>query len=206
MRYPKLSNAELARLLEGAQTLEADSHGPKVFRLRDGSFLKLFRRKRLLSSAFWAPYSQRFCDNAARLQQLGIPTLTPERLFQLESPTLTAVHYRPLAGLTLKQLSEQPGFDWQSLLPALVDLIRRLHALGIYFRSLHLGNIVQTPEGMLGLIDISDMRFYRRALGPALARRNLGHFQRYLRRQALEHSFPFDALRTALAHRGPGRS
>jgi hypothetical protein len=35
--------------------------------LADGSYLKLFRRKRLISSAAWYPYAQRFADNALAL-------------------------------------------------------------------------------------------------------------------------------------------
>ena len=38
-------------LREGAHVLEADGSGDKVLRLADGRMLKLFRRKRLLSSA-----------------------------------------------------------------------------------------------------------------------------------------------------------
>lgn len=35
--------------------------------------------------------------------------------------------------------------------------VAHLHSLGVYFRSLHFGNIVQTPDGALGLIDIADL-------------------------------------------------
>lgn len=43
------------QLRDNAEVLEADGHGDKVLRLRDGSFLKLFRRKRLISSAALFP-------------------------------------------------------------------------------------------------------------------------------------------------------
>ena len=51
-------------LRAGATVLEADKHGDKVLRLPDGNFVKLFRRKRLISSAALYPYAQRFADNA----------------------------------------------------------------------------------------------------------------------------------------------
>lgn len=60
-------------LRDGAEVLEADRYGDKVLRLTDGNFLKLFRRKRLLSSAALYPYAQRFADNAQALKELGIP-------------------------------------------------------------------------------------------------------------------------------------
>jgi hypothetical protein len=53
------------------------------------------------------------------------------------------------------------------------DFVIRLHSLGIYFRSLHLGNVVVTPAGELGLIDFSDLRIYRRPLPMFMRRRNL---------------------------------
>lgn len=198
MQFSRLSQASFNTLIEGAQQLEADSHGPKVYRLQDGSFLKLFRRKRLLSSVIWNPYSKRFCDNALRLQALGIPTLIPRTRYQLENPDLSAVHYCPLPGETLRQLSAYAGFDWEASLPDLIALIRQLHRSGIYFRSLHLGNIVRTPEGKLGLIDVSDMRFLNRPLSKPMRRRNLAHFTAYLEREGLTDSFPLDKLQSAL--------
>jgi len=185
-------------LIEGASILEADSYGPKVYLLQDGNILKLFRRKRLFSSALLRPYSTRFINNAARLQKLGVPTLEVLAFYKLQKPGMTAVLYRPLPGKTLRQLSNQENFSWQHTLPALVELIRSLHASGIYFRSLHLGNIVVTPENKLGLIDVADMRFLRSPLPRYLARRNLQHFARYIARENLNGSFPMQALENAL--------
>jgi len=56
--------------------------------------------------------------------------------------------------------------------------VRQLHERGVYFRSLHLGNVVRTPDGRLGLIDISDVRVHRRPLGRLLRARNLRRMQR----------------------------
>ena len=43
-----------------------------------------------------------------------------------------------------------------------------LHAR-VYFRSLHLGNVVRTPEGRMGLIDIADLRVSARRSAPPSA-------------------------------------
>lgn len=56
----QLNNAELDALVATATLIESDSYGPKVYRLDNGEYLKLFRRKRLLSSALLTPYSVRF--------------------------------------------------------------------------------------------------------------------------------------------------
>lgn len=198
MQSSRLSEGALNQLIEGASILETDSYGPKVYLLRDGNILKLFRRKRLISSALLKPYSQRFIENAVRLRELDVPTLHVQAFFKLEKPGITAVLYQPLPGKTLRQLSNQENFNWQPVLPALIEFIRQLHTSGIYFRSLHLGNIVVTPENRLGLIDVADMRFLRSPLPRYLARRNLQHFARYITRENLNESFPMQGLEDAL--------
>jgi len=198
MQCFRLPHAALTQMVEGARVLEADSFGPKVFLLPDGNILKLFRRKRLLSSALFRPYSKRFIENAAQLEKLGIPTLQTLKFHQLETPGMTAVLYRPLPGETLRQIAAKAGFDWQQALPALTLFIRQLHSAGVYFRSLHLGNIVVTPDNQYGLIDVADMRFTRGPLPPHLVKRNLQHFARYIEREKLNESFPMHTLERSL--------
>ncbi|NBA93961.1 toluene tolerance protein [Pseudomonas sp. R5(2019)] len=198
MQCSRLTQAALGKMIIGARILESDSFGAKVYLLQDGNILKLFRRKRLFSSALMRPYSKRFIDNALQLQKLGIPTLHVLSFHKLDLPGTTAVLYSPLPGETLRQRSIQPGFSWKDALPSLIELIRSLHQSGIYFRSLHLGNIVATPEGELGLIDVADMRFLRAPLSKRLARRNLQHFARYIGRERLTSEFPLAALEKAL--------
>ncbi len=162
-------------LKAGAEVLEADLHGEKVLRLADGTMLKLFRRKRLLTSAAWYSYAQRFVDNAVALQQRGIPVPCVIAAMRIPSVKRDAVHYQPLEGVTLRQLIRQ-GLDAeieQALKKRFTEFVIRLHALGIYFRSLHLGNVILTPSGELGLIDFSDLRIYSRALPVFMRRRNI---------------------------------
>ncbi|RMR34455.1 putative Toluene tolerance protein [Pseudomonas syringae pv. coriandricola] len=173
-----LDHAHYLDLVQGAEVLEADGTGDKVLRLRDGSMLKLFRRKRLVSSAAWYPYAQRFADNCVTLAQRSIPcprVLTVCRIAEIERD---AVHYDPLAGYTLRQLLGSALSD-DSLRWQLGRFIAELHEKGIYFRSAHLGNVILTPEGNLGLIDIADMKTFRRALRKSLRLRNFKHMLRY---------------------------
>lgn len=194
MQCFRLSKAALNQMIVGAKVLEADSFGAKVYLLQDGKILKLFRRKRWFSSALLRPYSRRFIDNAAKLEKLGVPTLKVTHFYSLDQPGVTAVLYRPLPGETLRQITQKPDFSWQQSMPALIELIRSLHQSGIYFRSLHLGNIVVTPENKLGLIDVADMRFINGPLSSSLKKRNLQHFARYISREKLNEAFPLQAL------------
>jgi hypothetical protein len=164
-------------LRAGAAVLEYDLHGDKVLCLADGNYLKLFRRKRLLSSAAWYPYAQRFADNAAALQKRSIPCPAVVAVYRIPSIRRDAVLYHPLAGRTLRDLV-RAGEAPPELRSRLAGFVTGLHQAGVYFRSLHLGNIVLTPDGSFGLIDIADMRVGSRPLRQNRQRRNLQHLQR----------------------------
>lgn len=164
---------------EGAEVLERDPHGDKVLRLSDGTILKLFRRKRLLSSATLRPYARRFVANAGALARIGVPVPEVIGILRVAELARDIVHYRPLPGATLRELARQ-GLDPERrarLRNSLSDLIVRLHDAGIYFRSLHIGNVVVMPDDRLGLIDFSDLRVHPWSLGRYLRARNLRRMQ-----------------------------
>jgi hypothetical protein len=54
----------------------------------------------------------------------------------------------------------------------------KIHDLGIYFRGLHIGNIVLTPANELGLIDVSELSIYAYKLGAYRRLRNFARFWR----------------------------
>ncbi|KPW15298.1 Toluene tolerance protein [Pseudomonas cannabina pv. alisalensis] len=172
----KLDHTAYLDMREGAEVLESDRKGDKVLRLSDGTMLKLFRRKRLLSSAIWAPYAQRFADNCQALRARGIDCPQVRQVYRIPGIERDAVHYDPLPGHTLRQLLAEPRDDLRA---ALGEFIALLHEKGIYFRSAHLGNVVLTPKGTLGLIDIADLRLYSGPLRKGLRLRNFSHMLRY---------------------------
>lgn len=175
-----LTPGQVRQLLQTARIIEEDGHGVKVAELADGTYLKLFRRKRMLSTALWAPPSRRFAANAKQLQSLGIMAPTVEGFVRIPASKLDGVLYRPLPGDTLRS-------HWRCLDDAEreVDIqqfgafLGHLHQLGVYFRSLHLGNVLKQPDGRLGLIDISDMTIARYPLLRWKRHRNLTHMLRY---------------------------
>ena len=188
-----VSANELQNWLSTGEVLERDSHGPKVVRLTDGSFLKIFRSRRPLL-ARWRPEAQRFVRNAERLQAMGIATPQIIECAWLERDQgVNACLYAPLEGTPLDCLFKQQRERFDALLPAFAAYIRQLHERGIYFRSLHLGNVLLLPEGGFGLIDFLDLRFKRGPLRRALVRRNFAHLQNYLQRRKVE-GFPWEDL------------
>lgn len=188
-----LEHDDYLALRAGARVLERDRHGEKVLALADGSYLKLFRRKRLISSAAWYPYAQRFADNALALAERRIPCPAVIGIYRIPGIRREAVRYRPLEGNTLRQQAAA-GADAPDLRARLGAFVAGLHAAGIYFRSLHLGNIVLTPEGAFGLIDIADLRAGNRPLPAHRRRRNLQHMLRDVQDRAwLQADSTFDA-------------
>lgn len=175
----RLSNEQFSVLRQHAEVIEADHNGEKVLKLADGSFLKLFRRKRLISSATLVSHAKRFADNAAELKRRDI--LCPEIIatYRIRSIERTAVHYWPLPGSTLRQILAQESDEQAKLCHDLGSLIAELHDKGVYFRSLHLGNVVQNEAGQIGLIDISDMTCGDTSLGRLKRARNFQHLFRY---------------------------
>lgn len=172
-----LSAYEFEAMRATAEVLEQDAHGLKVLRLQNGDILKLFRVKRTISSARLYSYARRFCRNAERLARLGIPTVQVRTLYHFADSRHTAVRYQPLQGITLRELSREGGLD-EHFLARLGTFVATLHQQGIYFRSLHFGNIVLTPEDGLGLIDVADMSIFPWPLSCGRRLRNFRHMRR----------------------------
>ena len=185
---------ELQDWLRQGEVLEKDSHGPKVVRLPEGELLKIFRSRRNPLLVRLRPDARRFAERARRLQSLNIQTpQICECVWINRDKLVSACLYQPLRGQSLDQLFHAQRAEFDRLLPQLAAYILRLHLLGIYFRSLHLGNILHTPDGGFGLIDFLDLRFKRRPLGRMLVRRNFSHLRGYLQRRKIE-GFPWDEL------------
>lgn len=185
---------ELQDWLSAGEVLEKDSKGPKVLRLPSGEILKIFRSRRHPLLARLHPDASRFAKNASRLQGLGIATpLIKECCWIDYDQSVSACLYAPLQGASLDKLFEESRAEFETLLPRLAKYIHHLHQNGIYFRSLHLGNVLLTPSGDFGLIDFLDMRFKRRPLGPRMIRRNFQHMHNYLLRRQVQN-FPWAQL------------
>jgi hypothetical protein len=203
MTYPLLT----AGHLKHARVIERDPRGIKVLQLPDGDYLKVFRLRHRFSLARIYGYAQRFCSHADKLAALGVPTIHIRACYAVQDARLLAyplaidasidaavttatasapfshtfaVHYAPLPGLTLKQLLDQQPLPLP-LIRQLGAFIAELHAKGVHFRSLHLGNIVLTPAGELGLIDIADMKIYPWSLWFGTRLRSFRHLTRYAR-------------------------
>lgn len=174
-----LSLEEYNHLLAVSNILEQDRYGAKVLQSPDGLIVKLFRRKRLLSSAILKPYALRFVENAKLIKKLGIATVEVQQVLYCKEIKRTLVFYRPLPGHTLGEVLHRLPHP-NDLFEKFVIFYANLHNKGIFFRSIHLSNVIVSEDlNTLGLIDISDMSVHSKALSRAMRKRNFRHLTKY---------------------------
>jgi len=184
----QISEHDYQDLVEGAELLKKDTHGDKVWRLVDGRIAKLFRVKRRISSARLSSYAKRFKQNSEKLKRRGIQTITVDEYVECKEIERQIIIYHYLPGETLEELfSENP--DSPELIEKFARFLARLHGDGIYFRSVHMGNVVLCENGELGIIDITDIRFSIFALRPWQRARNFYHMLRRPLESGVIHAF-----------------
>jgi hypothetical protein len=177
MSSSTMSDAQYQELRSLARVLEADADGDKVLLLADGRIMKLFRVRHRISKAHFYPYSKRFASNVTLLQQLNIATVSDVSCFKLPSRQRTGVVYQPLAGETLRRLGVAGELS-EARCADTGAFVAHLHALGILFRSVHLGNILNCEHGELGLIDVADLSRRPWSLRKSERLRNFQHLFR----------------------------
>jgi hypothetical protein len=191
---------ELERWLASGLILEKDARGPKVLALPSGAFLKIFYTRRSRLQALLWPAAQRFAKNTRKLHSLGIASPSVTETFWIDRTAgLSGCLYTPLPGQSLEKLLQKNPATLENELPALADFIKLLHRNGIYFRSLHLGNILRLEQGGFGLIDVLDLQCFRRPLSKWKIQRNFQHMQSYLQRRKLQR-FPLEKLIELYSH------
>ena len=136
----RIAPAEYETMAKDAEVIARDRYGEKVLRLPSGDFLKLFHRRRRLSSAAWNPYAARFALAAERLTRLGVPTVDVLEVFRVVAMERDVVRYRPLPGETLRDVLASSPDD--GLLSEFAGFLAQLHERGVYFRAIHFGKRV----------------------------------------------------------------
>ena len=186
----KINQEQYQQLIKGADIIEKDAFGLKILDTKKGEMIKLFRRKRLLSTALFKPYAVRFVDNAEQLATLGIPTITINTFLWCSSTKRHLVIYQRLEGVLLRNILSSTSNNTKGIFRQFGAFIAQLHNKGIYFRSAHLKNILVLANGGFGLIDISDMKIKRHSLNLKLRQRNFAHILRYPEDKTLiQHHF-----------------
>ena len=183
---------EYQRLVDNSVILEEDGHGLKVLETSDGHIIKIFRQKRVVSSALIKPYASRFVKNAQVLKKLGIHTVDVVDMFYCPPIKRSLVKYRPIPGKTLRSVLHS-SLQFDVIMESFVHFFAELHDKGVFFRSIHLNNVIVSDDSnKLGLIDFADMKISSKGLSSAMRLRNFKHLTRYKADQESIKNFGVD--------------
>ena len=176
----RLNTHNYEKMKMGAVVIGKDEGDDKVVKLSDGSILKWFKKPSTwFSFAHIFPYALRFLSHVRKLESLGITTVKPITIFRLEKSERLSVQYHPIEGETVRSAFYNGSIADQLVLAGNFGaFVARLHHLGIYFRSLHFGNVIVLKNGSFGLIDVSDMKFRQGTLINWHRLRNFKHIAR----------------------------
>jgi hypothetical protein len=173
-RSSPITATEFDRLRAGARVLEYDGRGEKVLLTPDNRIIKLFYPRRRFTSARIYPYALRFWNNTQRLRHKGITTIQCEQLRYDRERQRHLITYPLLPGTPLRDCLQENRCNDQHLVK-LAIFMATLHARGVLFRSIHLGNILVLEDGEFGLIDVADLTIRRWPLGLFRRARNFRH-------------------------------
>lgn len=157
-----ITSTELDAICKNGQPIDSKGGYPAVVLHPDGTITKLWARKKgLFSSSTLSPYSTRFVKNANELAKRGITVPEITNHAKVEKSHVRLVTYRALPGTSIRELIQSAPQEIK--LTELCRYIDTLHQKGILFGGMHLGNIIQMPDGY-GLIDFTDVKFFNRPL------------------------------------------
>jgi hypothetical protein len=146
---------------------------PKVIQLANSNMLKIFYPKR--KKHFLHKVNNKallFCQNAQRLRQAGFIAPQIQTTYYYPAWDCHLVQYNKIAGQDLRSHGLHGNF---TVFNNFANYLCQLHQAGIFFRAIHLENILYTDEQQYALIDICDVRFQNSPLSAFSRYRNFKH-------------------------------
>jgi tRNA A-37 threonylcarbamoyl transferase component Bud32 len=171
-----ISLGEFEALCANAEILRGKKR-PRVIRHDTNLISKIWYKKKKLSSDWIYPYYLRFYRNSKKLLSHGIVAPKVRAVIKVKKTYIRMVTYEEIHGLTVRDILQHNKGDLS--IPKLAQFIGRLHDKGIFFTSLHMGNIIKLESGDFGLIDVSNTHFYYFPLGLRTRARNLCNLASY---------------------------
>lgn len=168
----QLSTAELAEYIDENEILYGRVGRPEVMLTPDSKIVKCFYPRKKLSTSTFLPQAKRFSINAKKLQERNIPAPIVEEVLYCKEIPVHLIVYSWMDGEDLRFLCGSGHIECLSDLPA---FLAHLHKQGIYFRAIHLGNLLRQKNDTLAILDMSDLRTQSYALGAFQRARNLAH-------------------------------
>lgn len=144
---------------------------PGVMQSGDNEMVKAFYRRKAISTSRLVPQAKRFTTNSRLLLERDIAAPIVKDVVWCPDYPVHMVIYDRIDGKDLRELCGELGPEQLSMLP---DFLAGLHNQGVYFRAIHLANLVFDGD-TIHLVDISDLRLRESALGVFARARNLAH-------------------------------
>lgn len=145
---------------------------PKVIETAESKIIKIFYpKKRSIFSKNKLP-ALKFCHHAQRLIHLKVGAPKIESLDYCRELQIHLVSYEKLKGEDVRSLVRSGKYH---MIHNLAIFIASLHTKGIYFRAIHLANLLHQEQNQFALIDIDDIQFRRKPLSLYMRYRNLKH-------------------------------
>lgn len=146
------NDAEFNKFVE-----KADDLGHRKTFHKKNEIIKIFNVRGYISSGFFNTYASRIIKNSIKLKEHEISSIeiTNELAFQYNK-RLSGVSYKYIPGKTYRDLGNKIT---KEMITDLAKYISIIHKKGIYFRAMHLGNILLHNKKLF-LIDIAKIHFY----------------------------------------------
>lgn len=167
----KISEQEFSTLCQGATILMESDSLPKVLETPSGDIIKIFPPRKSWIKTRLGLHGKRFVKNGNKLVKKGFSSVHVDQFYYCASLKSYVAIYQKLPGEEMRTLVSQ---GQTQLLPEVAVFMARLHEAGIYFRAVHLANLIKEDSG-INMIDVSNIKFRRHALGVVARFRNLVH-------------------------------
>lgn len=155
MKIEKIRYCQYATMIKDAKALAHDKFGQsKVFLTPDQKIIKIFPVSHFLKELF-SSRMKRFLKIVAKLKHLHISTISPEACYRSTSPSLNIIVYPYIEGSCLRDALQQNI----ELLRNFSHFLAHLHRFNVYFRGIHLGNVVIDKKQHFTLIDVGNTKF-----------------------------------------------
>ncbi len=166
-----LDREQLSQFIAPNEILFGTAEHPGLMLTPSGEIVKAFYRKKKLSTATFFPQAMQFTTSSRKLLELGISAPIVKDVIYCKEIPVHMVIYDRLDGKDLRERCEDGDIHSLQGLPA---YLAHLHQAGIYFRAIHLGNILLDGE-LMSLVDISDLSAKGSPLGVLQRARNVAH-------------------------------
>lgn len=146
---------------------------PKVFEKNGNTIIKLFypKKSKLSSDRIW-PRAMRFYRNVKKLHERGYNAPIVSKIQFCPESKMYLMYYPKIAGSDVRYLANNNQLH---IIKHVAHLMADLHDKGVFFRCIHLENLLYQTNGEFALLDVTDVRFKKKPLNLYARYRNLKH-------------------------------